>query len=83
MPVRDPLSQFATHEVTNQPPPLEDTNLFDGDAPLREALRREGADWATDEVRAFGGLRRPHRPDQGLKTIDGGRRPLEAARGGP
>jgi putative acyl-CoA dehydrogenase len=56
MPVRDPLSQLATHEVTNQPPPLEDTNLFDGDAPLREALRREGADWATDEVRAFGGL---------------------------
>ncbi len=56
MPVRDPLSQLATHEVTNQPPPLEDTNLFDGDAPLREALEREGAGWAADEVRAFGGL---------------------------
>ncbi len=29
-------------EVFNQPPPLENYNLFAHDAQLREALRREG-----------------------------------------
>ena len=33
----------STHEVFNQPPPLEDYNSFDADRPLAEALRREGA----------------------------------------
>lgn len=56
MSAREPLAILATHEVTNQPPPLEDYNLFDGDAPLREALEREGAGWATDRVREFGGV---------------------------
>ncbi len=32
----------STHEVFNQPPPLEDYNPFDADRPLVEALRREG-----------------------------------------
>jgi len=54
MPVRDPVAQLATHEVTNQPPPLEDHNLFDGDAALREGLEREGAGWAAAAARAFG-----------------------------
>src|SRR5579864_3558146 len=44
----------GTHAVWNQPPPLEDVNLFSSHAALAEALRREGAGWAEGEVRAFG-----------------------------
>jgi putative acyl-CoA dehydrogenase len=44
----------TTHEVLNQPPPLERYNLFDQDRALADALRREGADWAEDRVRRFG-----------------------------
>jgi putative acyl-CoA dehydrogenase len=44
----------ATHEVLNQPPPLRGRNLFEDDAALREALDREGADWARDRLRAEG-----------------------------
>ncbi len=44
----------ATHAVFNQPPPLEDVNLFSCHPALAEALRREGAGWAEAEVRAFG-----------------------------
>jgi putative acyl-CoA dehydrogenase len=40
----------------NQPPPLVDYNLFDADAPLREALEREGASWAQDMVHELGRL---------------------------
>jgi len=54
MPARDPRAILPTHEVTNQPRPLVDYNLFDTDAALREALEREGAGWAEDKVRAFG-----------------------------
>src|ERR1035437_4094958 len=43
-------------EVLNQPPPLVDYNLFDSDAPLREALEREGGSWAQDMVRELGRL---------------------------
>jgi putative acyl-CoA dehydrogenase len=39
---------------SNQPPPLVDYNLFEADGPLREALEREGAAWAQDEVRELG-----------------------------
>jgi putative acyl-CoA dehydrogenase len=46
----------ATHEVFNQPPALESYNLFERDAALVEALRREGADWAEDEARELGAL---------------------------
>ncbi|HWP32212.1 MAG TPA: acyl-CoA dehydrogenase family protein [Solirubrobacterales bacterium] len=46
----------ATHEVTNQAPPLEDYNSFDADRPLAEALRREGAEWAEDRVRELGAI---------------------------
>lgn len=44
----------ATHTVFNQPPPLEDYNLFASDRALVEALGREGAGWAEERVRAFG-----------------------------
>ena len=43
-----------THEVTNQPPVLEDYNLYDTDVALVEALRREGGGWAESQVRAYG-----------------------------
>lgn len=43
-------------EVFNQPPPLEDYNMFAADAPLCEALRREGGDWAEEQVSRFGAL---------------------------
>ena len=33
----------STHEVFNQPPPLEDYDVFSADAALGEALEREGA----------------------------------------
>jgi putative acyl-CoA dehydrogenase len=45
-----------THEVFNQPPPLEDYNPFDADRPLVEALRREGAEWAEAEARELGAI---------------------------
>ena len=45
-----------THEVFNQPPPLEGYNVFAADTALVEALRREGADWAEDEARELGAL---------------------------
>jgi putative acyl-CoA dehydrogenase len=46
----------ATHEVTNQPPPLQDYNLFTEDRPLAEAVRREGASWAEPGLEALGKL---------------------------
>jgi putative acyl-CoA dehydrogenase len=45
---------FVTHEVANQPPPLEDYNLFAGDRALREGVAREGASWAEDQLTRFG-----------------------------
>ena len=54
MAARDPITRLATHEVTNQPPPLVDCNLYDTDPALKEALHREGAGWAEDKVRAMG-----------------------------
>ena len=45
-----------THEVTNQPPPLVDYNVFECDRTLLESVRREGADWAEDRLWAVGEL---------------------------
>lgn len=50
------LAQRQPDEVFNQPPPLEDYNLFEQDAPLIEALRREGGAWAEEKVSVFGEL---------------------------
>jgi putative acyl-CoA dehydrogenase len=44
----------ATHEVLNQPPPLEGLNTFEVDVPLREALEREGGGWGVDRARDLG-----------------------------
>jgi len=45
-----------THEVENVPPPLVDRNLFTSDRALCEAITREGARWAEDDLVAFGEL---------------------------
>ena len=38
-----PLPLLATHDVSNQAPPLENYNLFGRNRPLQEAVQREGA----------------------------------------
>jgi putative acyl-CoA dehydrogenase len=45
---------MPTHEVLNQPPPLEGYNLFDHDRALAEGLEREGAGWARERARRVG-----------------------------
>ena len=45
----------ATHEVTNQPPPLAGYDASD-DPALLDALRREGAAWAEPRLRELGRL---------------------------
>ena len=44
----------ATHEVLNQPRELVDYNLFAGDGALRDAVAREGAQWAIESLERFG-----------------------------
>jgi putative acyl-CoA dehydrogenase len=44
----------VTHQVRNQPPPLEGYNLFAQDPALAEGVAREGAGWAEDQLRALG-----------------------------
>ena len=53
---RAPLDPYGavTHEVFNQPVELGDTNLYDSDAALKEAVARECAGWASDALGAFG-----------------------------
>jgi putative acyl-CoA dehydrogenase len=45
-----------THEVLNQPPPREGHDAYAEDVALREAVHREGAAWAEDDLRAVGHL---------------------------
>ena len=45
-----------THEVTNQPPPLEGHDVFGTDAALVEGVEREGAGWAVEDLHALGRL---------------------------
>jgi putative acyl-CoA dehydrogenase len=49
-------SQFRTHEVSNMAPALAEYNLFTSDTALSDALAREGAGWAAEELGVFGGL---------------------------
>ncbi|MGW7568234.1 DNA alkylation response protein [Streptomyces tendae] len=44
---------YATHDVTNQPPPLAPYDASD-DTALLEGVRREGAGWAEDGLRRLG-----------------------------
>jgi len=57
VPRESPWAQAGgTHQVTNQPPQLEPINLFEADAPMREALEREGGGWGADRLRDAGRL---------------------------
>ncbi|PMS20100.1 isovaleryl-CoA dehydrogenase [Trinickia dabaoshanensis] len=71
----EPQAPPATHEVTNQVPPLEHYNLYESDATLTAALEREGAAWhasalasdgaalGTPEVLALAGAANRHEPE--------------------
>jgi putative acyl-CoA dehydrogenase len=81
-----PPSRFATHEVTNQPPPLAGYNLYLTDRALVEAVAREGAGWAHGgladlgarlgraETLALGDLANRHPPELRLVDRHGRRR---------
>ena len=45
---------WKTHDVTNQPPPLRDVDLFTSNTPLVEAVQRSGAEWVLDRGAALG-----------------------------
>jgi putative acyl-CoA dehydrogenase len=47
-------SPFVTHEVLNQPPPLQDYDLFRPDATLVDAVLREGGGWGEERLCALG-----------------------------
>jgi putative acyl-CoA dehydrogenase len=46
--------RFDTHAVENQPPPLNPYDAWATDVPLREAVAREGGDWAQAQLAAYG-----------------------------
>ena len=46
---------WETHDISNQYDELTDYNLYATDAPLREAVARAGAGWASDSLGAYGG----------------------------
>jgi putative acyl-CoA dehydrogenase len=48
------LEPFQTHAVFNQSPPFQDVNLFTTDAALMEAVDREGAKEAAQQLAQFG-----------------------------
>ena len=52
----DAQAPFRTHEVSNMVPRLAGYNLFDADTVLREAVAREGAEWAAPDLALFGAL---------------------------
>jgi putative acyl-CoA dehydrogenase len=80
MPVHAPRSALRTHDVTNQPPPFEDVNLYTLDRPLQEAVSRSaagqlvtnfaelGARCGSAEVFEWGFLANQNPPQ--LKTFD-------------
>ena len=45
---------LRTHEVTNQVPPLAGYDVFGANEALAEAVEREGAGWAADELHELG-----------------------------
>lgn len=45
-----------THAVTNQPPALQNYNLFQKDKALVESVKKEGAGWAEGKLSEFGQL---------------------------
>lgn len=51
---RNPRTHLATHDVTNQPAPLEDVNLFSADVLLTSAVSWSGAGTHSARLTAFG-----------------------------
>ena len=51
-----PIKQLPTHEVENMPPYMGNQDLWKNDKNLRDAVKREGAGWAEEKLRAFGQL---------------------------
>jgi len=51
---RNPRTHLATHDVTNQPPPLEDVNLYAADAILQSACAWSGAAAHAERLNSFG-----------------------------
>lgn len=51
---RNPRTRLATHDVANQPPPLEDVNLFSSDEILRSAVQWSGAGSHMARLTKFG-----------------------------
>jgi len=47
---------WQTHTVFNQPPPLQERNVFSDNTPLLEATEREGASWVLERASALGEL---------------------------
>jgi putative acyl-CoA dehydrogenase len=50
------MEHSPTHEVLNQPPPLEDYSLYESDAALREGHAREAGGVFETELKTFGAL---------------------------
>src|SRR4051812_33062556 len=50
------IPRDTTHEVLNQPPPIQPYNVFEADTALGEAIEREGGGWGIDRVRDAGAL---------------------------
>lgn len=51
-----PRDRLETHDVTNQPPPFEDVNLFTSDVALQAAVAAAGGKTHADRLSAFGAL---------------------------
>jgi len=50
------VSQFVTHDVFNQAPPLQGYDVFAADRVLAEGVEREGASWSRAELAELGRL---------------------------
>ena len=50
------MVRSLTSEMRNQPPPLQDHNVFVTDGALAEGVDRHGGGWAADELRELGQL---------------------------
>src|ERR1700719_225890 len=49
-----PRHQLETHNVTNQPPPFEDVNLFTSDVALQAAVAAAGGEMHAERLSVFG-----------------------------
>ncbi|WP_440997493.1 acyl-CoA dehydrogenase family protein [Arhodomonas sp. SL1] len=85
-----PSTRLGTHEVFNQPPPLDDYDAWATDRPLREQVGRLGPEWVGEWLRTLGGeTGRNHWFEQGrlaegnppeLEAFDAGGRRVDEVR---